>query len=135
MAEDKGLSGPGKGNHPNSRAALQPVQAGEVRNPEGRNQYTHREEAQEHTDREVSKKAIDQIVEVIAKEYELALAGSTVAIKNILDRVSPLVKRVDVELPGDGVSELVDGLTAFFAKRRDDGGDVDPHASSEEGGG
>lgn len=65
------------GHHPNSRKALKPVKKGEVRNPEGRNQWT--------TIRGLAIKMLSENFEALAsKAMEMALAGDVTLLKFLL---------------------------------------------------
>jgi hypothetical protein len=119
---------------PKSLANLRPCTKGEVRNPEGRNQFTYRAEAEKHLD-EWCKLSGRDLVNKICDE---AKAGKPWAAKLMLDRILPAVQRHEVEIPEPaGIEELLSRVDHERAKRRGNGdarGDDPERANGGNGG-
>jgi len=92
------------------------------RNPKGHNQYTYREDSE----KEFAKQVAKRIAKTIERMFDRADADSTADAVAILARALPAVVKHELDIPGSDVGGLVDGLTAFFAKRRDGEGDGEP---------
>lgn len=79
--------------HPNQLAALKKYgpKPGEVRNPEGRNQWTHRREAIQHMEDRAKRdsKTFHDLV------WDDALAGNYLAIKLLWEDLHPRTEKLD----------------------------------------
>jgi hypothetical protein len=98
---------------------------GQVGNPEGRNQYTYRAEAEQHLE-EWCKEYGRELVRVIADE---ARRGRPWAAKLILDRVLPAVTKHEVDL---GESTPLDAFiqsVGSIPSRRGNGKDLEAEPS------
>ena len=103
-----------KGNPQN----LTPFPPGNNANPEGRNQYTYRREAEAHLE-EWCREFGRDLIRKVANE---AKAGKPWAAKLLLDRVLPVVTQHEVTIPETvGADALLDRLAGIAAKRRTNG--------------
>jgi hypothetical protein len=110
---------------------LIPAKPGEVRNPEGRNQFTYRREAERHLD-EWCKFHGREMVRMIANE---ARAGKPWAAKLILDRVLPTVERHEHSIAESaGAGALLDRLAHIATRRRTNGSGERVEPSGANGG-
>lgn len=71
------------------------VKPGEVRNPEGRNQYTYRDDAETSLEK-WCKQHGDAVIEKCVKEAE---KGRPWAMRLLLDRILPVRKEIDHRFP------------------------------------
>lgn len=127
---DTTKSNPGKGVHPNSLANLKPVQPGEIRNREGKNQFSYRED----TEKQFADRAKKRMGKVLDRLFDAAEDEKGAAeLRMILERAFPAVAKVDVELPGADIAGLVDGLAALAARRRASRDDREPDETPEDG--
>jgi hypothetical protein len=112
---------------------LKPIKPGEVRNPQGINQYTYRDAAEKHLE-EWCVEHGREMVRVIA---DAARAGKPWAAKLILDRVLPAVERHEHAITESaGTSEILDRLAGLARARRanGDGREADaPGANGPDG--
>ena len=108
-----------------------PWKPGDVPNPEGRNQYTYRAEAEKHLN-EWCKEYGRELIRVICAE---AKAKKPWAAKLMLDRILPAVMQHEHALPdAAGVDALMDRLAGIAATRRTNGG-ADPAEPKRANGG
>ena len=111
---------------------LPPVRPGDPgRNPKGINQYTYRQDAEKH----LSAWCVKYGEDLIDKLLDEAKGGDTTMMKLALERILPAVKEVDLRIPGSDPAELVDGVAAFFNRRRTNGADRDALPSGTDGNG
>ena len=111
-----------------SLANLNPNPGGEVRNPEGRNQYTYRADAE----RDLAAWCKRYGRDLIEKLLEKAKAGDATMMKMALDRILPAVQQHDVALTDTSDESLSDRIAALVRARRGNGHDLEPDALGEE---
>ena len=112
---------------------LTPFKPGNNANPEGRNQYTYRREAEQHLE-EWCKEHGRDMVRVIA---DAARAGKPWAAKLILDRVLPAVQQHDVAFPeATEAGTLIARLAGLASRKRANGSGngAQPKRSNGSGG-
>jgi hypothetical protein len=86
------------------------VKPGEVRNPEGINQYTYRRQAEVDLERWCRQYGRD----LIEKVLNLALEGKSWAVKLMIDRILPVVHRHEIELPSIDDASIEAALDRFL---------------------
>lgn len=126
---------PGSGSDANFGT---PIQPGQVLNPEGKNQYTYRKEAEENLDvwlREKDDEGKTNSQLIIQRMVDDAISGAHkgYALKLVLDRILPAVQKHDVDISSTDVPGLGDALAAIDARRRSQSGDRDTAAPASEG--
>jgi hypothetical protein len=109
---------------------LKPAKPGEIRNPEGRNQYTYRREAEKHLDEWCREYGRD-LIRVICAE---AKARKPWAAKLMLDRILPAVTQHEVAVtePAD-LDDLLARVDQIRATKRGNGHDRDARPSGSNG--
>ena len=98
----------GTDGHPETLRS--PIAAGEVRNPEGKNQYTYRREAERNLERwcRIHGKTL------IEKMLDLAAAGKPWAMKLALERILPVVQEHKHRFPDVSDAKLDAALDRFL---------------------
>ncbi len=91
--KDQIVPGPGKGNHPNSRANLIEYKKGNNANPLGHNQYTYKENTEKYFEAQCAKR----IEKVLKAAFDRAEDGSAADAKLILERAMPAVSKHEVQ--------------------------------------
>ena len=95
-----------------SNANLQIIKPGQVKNPTGRNQYSYKEDG-ERDFAELAKKRFRKTLE---RMFDRADEDSTADAREILARIVPVEKRIDLNIGSDSTG-LLDRLDAYFTKR------------------
>lgn len=109
---DKSKPAYGPGRDPRSLANLKPAKPGDIRNPKGVNQYSYKEDG-ERDFAELAKKRFRRMME---RMFERAEEDSTADAREILARIVPIEKRLDLNIGSDALG-LLDRLDAYFAER------------------
>lgn len=89
----------------------EPIKPGECRNPEGKNQYTYRREAERDLDRWCKRYG----TKLIEKLLDLAAAGKPWAMKLALERILPVVQEHKHRFPDVSDAKLDAALDRFLA--------------------
>lgn len=82
-----------------------PIQPGEVRNPEGRNQYSYRRDAERQFSELLAKEARKRPLseQVINRVIQDAIAGKPHAQRLVLERILPATSKVEANVSTDAV--------------------------------
>ncbi len=103
---------------------------GQTGNPTGVNQYTYRRNAEASLEK-WCKEHGDAVIERLVLD---AQDGKGYAMALVLDRILPVVKHVELSVPGVDVSGLVDAVAARAATIRTIEPDREPDASTDGSG-
>jgi hypothetical protein len=107
---------------------LTPFKPGQVGNPEGKNQYTYRADAE----RDLAAWCEKYGQELIERLLDDAKKGKGWAMKLALDRILPAVQQHDVTTRVEtSDEELVDRLASIARAKRANGHDLEPDALTE----
>jgi hypothetical protein len=98
---------------PSTIGLVSPIKPGEVRNPQGRNQYTYRREAERDLERWCRKHGR----ELIEKLLDEARAGRSWAMKLALERILPVVQEHKITIPNVDDSSIEAALDRFLASQ------------------
>jgi hypothetical protein len=105
----------------NSIANLKPWKPGQSGNPSGTNQWTYRAEVEQLFSEALSVTGEDgrtRAQAIVERLLEDAMAGKPCAMKLALDRILPVVKSVEVEVPGSDPAEFSAALDRFCTRDR-----------------
>ena len=107
---------------------MPPPVKGEVRNPEGRNQYTYRADAERHLEK-WCKIHGEELIERLVTD---AAKGKGYAMKLALDRILPAVQQHDIAVIDTADDGLADRLAAVIRARKGNGHDPNPEPRRPE---
>jgi hypothetical protein len=118
---------------------LIPNKPGEVRNPEGRNQYSYRRDAEIQLNQLLREKAdgVTRSEQIIDRLLADAEKGKPYALKLVLDRILPAVTQHEHAFPESaGVGALLSRVAEIRKARRGNGDarKVEPHGANGGGG-
>ena len=116
-------------------ATLKPCKPGEVRNPNGYNQFTYKRDAEQTFDRLLRSPSehpgMTVAAAILSDLIVMARERDKWAIDKVLERILPAMQSHEVHFPGADAAALTDRLSGFTARKRTNGADREHDASGE----